>query len=267
MPPKLVSLVGKAIAEFDMIHEGDRVLIGLSGGKDSLSLLHVLTLLRKKAPKHFEVAAATVDPQTPEYDPSPLKAYLADLGVTYFYESQPIITQAREKVGADFSLCSYCSRMKRGILYSCARRNGYNVLALGQHLDDLAESFMMSAFNNGCLRTMKANYVIDKGDLRVIRPLVFVRERLMKEFAQEAKLPVISENCPACFAEPKERHRIKLLLASQEQIVPGLFSNLLRAMQPLMRGALEADHVKKSQAADDEDGPCPQGECATVFPQ
>lgn len=250
-----------------MIHDGDRILIGLSGGKDSLALLHVLTLLRKKAPKQFSVAAATVDPQTPEYDPSPLQAYLADLGIPYFYESQPLITLAREKVGPNFSLCSFCSRMKRGILYSCARKNGYNVLALGQHLDDLAESFMMSAFNNGSLQTMKANYVIDEGDLRVIRPLVYVRERMTKEFAQEAKLPVIHENCPACFAAPKERHRIKLLLATQEQIVPSLFSNLLRAMQPLMRGSLESDHGKKPHTEDDDAAPCIDGECATVFPQ
>ena len=111
------------------------------------------------------------------------------------------------------SICSFCSRMKRGMIYSCARKNGYNVIAMGQHLDDLAESFVMSSFHNGHLRTMKANYTIDKGDLRVIRPLVTCREALFKDFAERTQLPVITDNCPACFSAPKERHRIKLMIA------------------------------------------------------
>eukprot|EP00466_Bigelowiella_natans_P003475 jgi/Bigna1/57653/fgenesh1_pm.23_\ len=173
--------VGKAIQEFQMIREGDRVLVGVSGGKDSLTMLDVLLDKQRKAPVRFEVAACTVDPQAPEYDPTPLKAYMKKKGVR------------RD------SICSFCSRMRRGILYNTARREGYNVLALGQHLDDLAESFVMSAFHNGSLRTMKAHYENDKGDVRIIRPLVYVRERLMREYATLARLPVIDENCPACF--------------------------------------------------------------------
>lgn len=101
------------------------------------------------------------------------------------------------------SICSFCSRMKRGRLYSTARANGYNVLALGQHLDDLAESFLMSTFHNGRLRSMKAHYAINERDLRVIRPFVYVREKMLRQFAESKKLPVISENCPACFEAPK----------------------------------------------------------------
>lgn len=103
--------------------------------------------------------------------------------------------------------------MKRGMIYNCARREGYNVIAMGQHLDDLAESFVMSSFHNGVLRTMKANYTIDAGDLRVIRPLVTCREALFRDFSLKNKLPVVADNCPACFSAPKERHRIKLMLA------------------------------------------------------
>ena len=132
------------------------------------------------------------------------------------------------------SICSFCSRMKRGMIYSCARKNGYNVIAMGQHLDDLAESFVMSSFHNGHLRTMKANYTIDKGDLRVIRPLVTCREALFKEFSERAQLPVITDNCPACFSAPKERHRIKLMLAQQENLFPGLFQSILKTIRPLM---------------------------------
>lgn len=236
IPKKLAKKVSKAIADFDMIHDGDRILICLSGGKDSLTMLNVLRYIQKVSPKKFHIGAATVDPQTPEYDPSPLKKHLADLDIPYFYESQPIVELAAEKMTGKKSLCAFCSRMKRGILYSCARKEGYNVLALGQHLDDLAESFLMSAFHNGLLRTMKANYTVKEGDLRVIRPLVYLRERMTKDYADKAALPIIYENCPACFAAPQERHRVKLLLASQEQLIPDLFSSLLRAMKSPIAG-------------------------------
>lgn len=175
----------------------------------------------------------TIDPGSPLYDPRPLKKYLAVLGVPYFYEEQCIVEQA-SALPECTSICSFCSRMKRGRIYACARREGYNVLALGQHLDDLAESFLMSVFHNGRVRTMKANYTVREGDLRVTRPFVYVREKNLRRFAEEAKLPVIPENCPACFEAPKERHRVKQLLAAQEILFPKLYSSLSSAMHPLM---------------------------------
>lgn len=233
-PPKpLLTAAGRAIGDFAMIRDGDRILLGLSGGKDSLSLLHILLHLREKAPVRFELAACTIDPQSPEYDPSPLKPYMAALGVPYFYESQPIVEQAQAHMDGD-SFCAYCSRMRRGILYRVAREQGYGVLALAQHLDDLAETFMMSAFFGGKLRTMKANYLNDAGDIRVIRPLAYARERQTRDFAQRAGLPVVHENCPACFAMPMQRYQIKQMLAAQEAQHPTLFANLKRAMRPLM---------------------------------
>ena len=229
----LVSAAGRAIGDYGMIRDGDRVLLGLSGGKDSLSLLHILLHLQKRAPVKFELAACTVDPQSPEYDPSPLKAYLAELGVPYFYESQPIVESAAEHMKGD-SFCAYCSRLRRGILYRVARENGFTVLALAQHLDDLAESFLMSAFFGGKLRTMQAHYLNDAGDVRVIRPLVYARERQTRDFAAQAALPVIFENCPACFAMPMQRFQMKALLAEQEKRHPKLLASLLTAMKPLM---------------------------------
>ena len=110
----------------------------------------------------------------------------------------------------------------------------YKTLAMGQHLDDLAESFLMSVFHNGRLRTMKANYKVKEGDLRVIRPLVYVREKQLRDFAESQKLPVIAENCPACFEVPKERHRTKQVLAQQELLFPRLYWSLKAAMGPLM---------------------------------
>ena len=233
-PPRtLLSLAGKAIADYAMIRPGDRVLLGLSGGKDSLSLLHVLLHLKAKSPVKFELAAATVDPQSPEYHPQPLKTYMAKLGVPYFYESYPVLELAKQKMGKD-SFCAFCSRMRRGILYGAARREGYNVLALAQHLDDLAETFMMSAMFGGKLRTMRAHYVNDEGDIRVIRPFIYVRERQTAAFVKSAGLPVIAENCPACFAMPMQRWQMKQKLAQFEAANNKIFPNLLTAMRPLL---------------------------------
>lgn len=227
----------EAVKEFQMVEDGDRVLVCLSGGKDSLSLLHTMRQYQFYAAKnglHFRLGAVTVDPLSSAYDPRPLIPYLEQLGVEdYLFEQQDIMRMAQE-AGAS-SICAYCSRMKRGRIYAAARRAGYNVLALGQHLDDLAESFFMSIFHNGRLRTMKANYLVTEGDLRIIRPLVYVREKHLRQFAESRKLPVIPENCPACFEAPKERHRLKQLLAQQELLYPRLYWNLKTALYPVMR--------------------------------
>lgn len=233
-PKKLRKLAGKALSDFSMIKEGDRVLLGLSGGKDSLGLLHLLLYFQAHAPIKFEVAAMTVDPQSGEFDPTPMIPYLKSLGVEYFYIKEAILEMAESHMSGD-SYCSFCARIKRGVMYSTARKHGFNVLALAQHLDDLAESFLMSAFHGGTLNTMKAHYINNKGDLRIIRPLVYTREQQMTDFATEQKLPVISENCPACFSKPTQREHMKQLLASQEESIDNLFGSLLSTIKPLMR--------------------------------
>jgi len=195
-PPKsLLRKVGRAIADYDMIRDGDRILLGVSGGKDSLTLLQLLCHLRTYAPVRFELAVLTVDPEIEGFDPSSLTGYYEQLGLKWHYEAQPIMEDARERMSGD-SFCAYCARMKRGIMYRVCRENGYNVLALAQHLDDLAESFLMSAFHGGQLRTMKAHYRIDAGDLRVIRPLVYARESQTAAFAANAELPVVPDSSP-----------------------------------------------------------------------
>lgn len=232
-PKPLWRAAGRAIADYDMIRPGDRVLLALSGGKDSLSLLHVLLALKAKGPPHFELAAATVDPGIEGFDPSFLQGYVPRLGIPYYYRRQQIVERALKTMRGD-SFCAYCSRMRRGILYDTARANGCNVLALAQHLDDLAESFLMSAFFGGRLKTMKAHYVNDAGDLRVIRPFIYTRERQTRDFASRAGLPAIIDNCPACFQMPTQRFRMKQLLAGLENDQAALFRNLLTTMRPLM---------------------------------
>ena len=234
-PPKsLLRKVGRAIADFKMIRDGDRILLGVSGGKDSLSLLQILAHLKTYAPVTFELGVLTVDPEVEGFDPSSLTDYYDELGLPWYYQKQPIMEQAKESMSGD-SFCAYCARMKRGIMYNTCREHNYNVLALAQHLDDLAESFLMSAFHGGQLRTMKAHYLNDAGDIRIIRPLVYARETQTHAFAVEAGLPIIPDSCPACFTAPTQREHMKQLLRNEEQQNKNLFANLLTAMRPLMQ--------------------------------
>lgn len=233
-PPKaLLRPVGRAIGDYHMIRENDRILLGISGGKDSLSLLHILRHLQTHAPIRFELGAITVDPMVEGFDPSPLQGYLAKQGIPYHFIREPIMERAKTHM-QNPSYCSWCSRMKRGVMYKTARDCGYNVLALGQHLDDLAESFLLSTFHGGRLQTMKAHYLNDAGDVRIIRPLVYVREQQLRAFSVEHQLPVIRDNCPACFRMPTQRLHMKALLAQEESHNKGLFKALLSSMRPLM---------------------------------
>lgn len=243
-PPKsLLRPVGRAVGDYAMIRPNDRILMGLSGGKDSLSLLHILRHLQRHAPIRFEIGAITIDPMVEGFDPSPLQAYLAELGVPYHFVREPIMARAQTHLRGD-SYCSWCARMKRGSMYHVARTHGYNVLALGQHLDDLAESFLMSAFHGGRLQTMKAHYLNDAGDVRIIRPLVYVRERQLRAFSEEVRLPVIRDNCPACFHMPTQRQHMKALLSEEEAHNKTLFKAILSTLRPLM-DEKSADELNK----------------------
>lgn len=233
-PPKsLVRPIARAITEFSLIRPNDRVLAAVSGGKDSLTLLHVLSHLKRHASLDFDIAAITVDPQKQGYDPSPLKDYMRRLGITYFYQSQRIARRSISDM-QKLSHCTYCARIKRNIMYATARREGYNVLALAQHLDDLAESFLMSAFHSGQLRTMKVMYLNEHRDVRIVRPLLYVRERQTAAYAREANLPVIVESCPSCVIKPRQRQHLKAWLAEEEKHNKNLYKNLLTTIKPLL---------------------------------
>jgi len=174
---------------------------------------------------------------TPSFDPCPLIPYVEALGLKYHYIKDDIVSRASQ-AGKDgkmvSSLCAFCARMKRGNLYTTCRKANCNKLVLAQHLDDAAESMFMSVMHNGFLRTMKANYPIDAGDISVIRPLIYCRESLMTDFAKSKNLPVINENCPACFEEPKERARVKKMLSREETLFPNFYDNIRHALLPLM---------------------------------
>jgi len=233
-PKKMLRLIGRAVSDYAMIQEGDKVVLGLSGGKDSMTLLHVLMYLQAHAPIKFDLAAVTICPMIETFNPKPLEEYLKQLEVPYQIVEFPMEESAKKHMNGK-SFCSWCARMKRGLLYSTVRNKGFNVLALGQHLDDLAESFMMSAFHEGKLNTMKACYQNDAKDIKVIRPLSYVRERATQDFSLKFNLPLITENCPACYEKPTQRQHMKELLKKEENNNPNLFKTLLSTMRPLMR--------------------------------
>ena len=233
LPKLLLKPVGRAISDFGMIKAGDKILLAVSGGKDSLSLFHILRHFQRHSPVKFELGIVTIDPQVEGFEPQALEVFFKQFDIPYFFEEFPIMEQAKESMRGD-SYCSFCSRIKRGLMYQVARREGYNVLALGQHLDDLSESLMMSMCHNGKIQTMKAHYINDAKDLRIIRPMVYVRERQLADFSKTADLPVIADSCPACFSMPTEREYFKHWLLEEEKRIPNLYKNLLSAMKPML---------------------------------
>jgi tRNA 2-thiocytidine biosynthesis protein TtcA len=233
LPKLLIKPVGRAIADFKMIKNGDKILLGVSGGKDSLTLFHLLRHFQKHAPIDFELATITIDPQVDGFEPQKLAKYFKKFDTKFYFEEFPIMESAKEKMVGN-SYCAYCARIKRGLMYKVCRDKGFNVLALGQHLDDLAESLMMSIFHNGKLQTMKANYTNDAGDVRIIRPLIYSRERQLRSFADNEQLPIIEDNCPACFEMPTQREYFKQMLLSEEKNNSALYKNILSAIKPII---------------------------------
>ncbi|PHO10896.1 ATP-binding protein [Malaciobacter canalis] len=228
---KISKLVGKTNAEYGLIKEGDKVLVGFSGGKDSTTLLHALKHLQRVAPFKFEFKAVTVT-----YGMGEQIQFLADHCKKYEIEHEIVDTEifeiAGEKIRKNSSFCSFFSRMRRGYLYTTAQEQGYNKLALGHHLDDAMESFFMNFLYNGALRSMPPIYQAENG-LEVIRPLIFCRERQLRAFAQSNEISVIGdEACPAMRFDikmPHAREKTKKLLEQMEEENPQMFISMKAA--------------------------------------
>lgn len=228
---KISKLVGKTNAEYSLIKEGDKVLVGFSGGKDSLTLLHSLNHLKRVAPYNFEFKAVTVT-----YGMGEQVEFLSNHCKEYGIEHEIVDTQifdlAGEKIRKNSSFCSFFSRMRRGYLYSTALEQGYNKVALGHHLDDAMESFFMNFFYNGTMRTMPPIYKAENG-IEVIRPLIFCRERQLRAFADTNEIRVIGdEACPGLRFDvkmPHARQSTKELLAKLEEENPQIFISMRAA--------------------------------------
>ena len=223
MRPKLskrvIKTIGKTNANYSLISAGDKILVGLSGGKDSLSLVHSLKQIQRQAPFDFEFLAVTISYGMGE-NLQGLQNHCKKYDIPHKIYDTPIYDLAKEKIRKNSSFCSFFSRMRRGALYSVAQDLGYKKLALGHHLDDAMESFFMNMFYNGQMRTMPPRYRA-KNKIMVIRPMIFVRERMLIDMALENKWECISdEACPAMRFDvkmPIAREKIKSFVSNLEQ--------------------------------------------------
>lgn len=227
----LLKKAGRAIGDYGMIEEGDRVMVALSGGKDSWTLLHVLERLRRKAPIGFSLIAVTINPGFPGFRSDTVEAYLKGLKLNYLIERSNIYGVIKEQGGDDEEgYCSFCARLRRGILYRLAGELGCTKIALGHHADDLIETLLMSAFYNGELRSMPPRLLAEDGVNTVIRPLCYVFEDDTAAFAREQGFPLIGCGCPVCHGSALKRYKVKSLLAGLEDEDPGIKDNLLAAL-------------------------------------
>lgn len=229
---KLLHYTGKAIADYKMIETGDRVMVCLSGGKDSFTLLLLLKLLRMRSGNKFELFAFTLDQAQPGWDDSALRAYLDKEKIPYEILNRDTYSIVKEKIPEGQTYCSLCSRLRRGIIYRYAEENGFNKIALGHHRDDLIRTLLMSIFYNGEIRSMPPKLLSDNKKHIVIRPMAFCQEQDIVTYAKERKFPIIP--CNLCGAQENlARVKIRKLIDELAQENPKIPSNMLHALQSI----------------------------------
>lgn len=227
---KIKNAVGRAIADFGLIEEGDRIAVAVSGGKDSYTLLHLLEALRRRAPINYEILAITIDSGYPGYRADIIEEHFARHGFSYHMEKTDHYDIIREKRRPGSSYCSMCARLKRGVLYTLAQRFNCNKLALGHHLDDFVETLLLNQFFVGSLKSMAASMLADNGETTVIRPLVYVEEKEITAFSDTEGYPVVCCRCPVSGVADLQRRKMKALLASLEKDIPHVKRSLLTAL-------------------------------------
>lgn len=221
--------VGRAIAEFNMIQPGDKVMVCVSGGKDSYALLDILLALRERAPVPFDLVAVNLDQKQPGFPEQVLPEYLAARAVPYRIEQQDTYSIVKRLVPEGHTLCSLCSRLRRGILYRVASELGASKIALGHHRDDMVATLLMNMFFGGRMKGMPPKLVSDDGRHVVIRPLAYVAESDLELWAEHRRFPIIP--CSLCGSQPNlQRAQIKQMLREWERRDPGRIANMAAAM-------------------------------------
>jgi Predicted ATPase of the PP-loop superfamily implicated in cell cycle control len=226
---ELLHNTGRAIADFDLISAGDRIMVALSGGKDSYALLLLLEALRRRAPVDFGLLAVHLDQGQPGHDPEPLRAWLADSGFDHRIVREDTYAIVKETVPDGRTPCSMCARLRRAILYRVADEFGCTKIALGHHRDDAVETLLLNLFFAGKLASMPARLTSDDGAHVVIRPLIYCAEKSLADFAAIHKVPILP--CNLCGSQPNaQRGQMKSLLARLEIEHPNLRQTMLAAL-------------------------------------
>src|SRR5437762_6596192 len=231
---KIAKKTTKAIVDFNLIEDGDRVMVGLSGGKDSWALLQTLDLLRQRAPIDFSLVAVNVDAGYKEYKHDVIAKTCEARGWEYRIEHTAIGDVMDDLLEANATPCSLCARLRRGVLYRIATEVGATKIALGHHLDDFIETLLLNLFFAGALKAMPARLVSDNAEHVVIRPLVYVEEAEARQYAKESELPIIGCCWPACGDLALQRQRAKKLLMDLEIEHPGVEQSMLKALGNVM---------------------------------
>jgi tRNA 2-thiocytidine biosynthesis protein TtcA len=233
--------VGQAIGDFGMIEDGDKVMVCLSGGKDSYTMLDVLLQLQAKAPVHFELIAVNLDQKQPDYPEHVLPDYLTARGVPFHIIEQDTYSTVTRVIPAGKTMCSLCSRLRRGALYHWAASNGITKIALGHHRDDILATFFLNLFYQAQLKAMPPKLRSDDGRHVVIRPLAYCKEADIAEYATQRQFPIIP--CNLCGSQDNlQRKAVQRMLAKWEQLQPSRSENIFRAL----------GNVSPSQLADRE---------------
>ena len=236
--------VGQAIADYGMIEDGDRVMVCLSGGKDSYGLLEILLALRDKAPVSFSLVAVNLDQKQPGFPADVLPRYLTKRGVEFHIAEQDTYSVVKRLVPEGATMCSLCSRLRRGVLYRVAGEMGATKIALGHHRDDLLATFFLNLFFGGKLKTMPPKLVSDNGKHVVIRPLAYVRERDLARFAEVMQFPLIP--CTLCGSQENlQRKQVTQMLREWEKKFPGRVESIYNAL-----GKVETSHLMDRRVHD-----------------
>ena len=226
---KLLHYLGKAIADYNMIQKGDRVMVCLSGGKDSFTLLHLLHQLRKRSRNRFEVFSYTLDQKQPGWDDGALRDWLEQRGYPYEIAAKNTYAIVTEKIPEGNTYCSLCARLRRGTIYEYASRHGYTKIALGHHRDDLIQSLLMSILYNGEVRSMPPKLLTDDKRNIVIRPLAYCQEKDIAAYAELQGFPIIP--CNLCGSQENlSRKRVKRMIEDLAAENPKIPSNMLHAL-------------------------------------
>ena len=230
---RLCRLVGQAIGDFNMIEDGDKIMVCLSGGKDSYALLDILMTLRERAPIHFDIVAVNLDQKQPNFPEHILPAYLKELGIPFHIENQDTYSIVKRLIPEGKTTCSLCSRLRRGILYRVADELGCNKIALGHHRDDIMETFFLNMFFGAKIKGMPPKLQSDDGKHIVIRPLAYVKEADTERYAQVKNFPIIP--CDLCGSQENlQRKQIKNMLREWEKKHPGRVDNIFSSLSTVV---------------------------------